>query len=140
MTNDHREQARETHAADCVWQRITSAECEYRDTHHYCPHLEHACSCSVWNPTEEEAEAILRANGTSSREVVNGFIERLLKERSEVVRALSARNQEIKEVLEVLSVELPRYGRCWCPYMHNQHGEACLAARKVWEKVKDVAN
>lgn len=22
-------------------------ECEYRDTHHYCPHPEHACNCKV---------------------------------------------------------------------------------------------
>lgn len=31
-------------------------------------------------PTEEEAEAVLRANGTSGKEVVNQFIERLLRE------------------------------------------------------------
>lgn len=33
-------------------------------------------------PTEEEAEAALQACGTSGKEVVNGFIERLLRERS----------------------------------------------------------
>lgn len=42
-TNEHREQAR--HVPDCAWQRTTSAECEYRATHHYCPHPEHACTC-----------------------------------------------------------------------------------------------
>lgn len=33
------------HVADCRWERTTPAECEYRETHHYCPHPEHACSC-----------------------------------------------------------------------------------------------
>lgn len=33
------------HGDDCTWRRTTSAECEYRDTHNYCPHPEHACSC-----------------------------------------------------------------------------------------------
>jgi hypothetical protein len=34
-------------------------------------------------PTEEEAEAILRAHDTSGKEAVNGFIERLLNERQQ---------------------------------------------------------
>lgn len=33
------------HNVDCRWQRTTSAECAYRDTHNYCPHPEHACTC-----------------------------------------------------------------------------------------------
>lgn len=33
------------HAPECRWRRTTTAECEYRDTHHYCPHPEHACDC-----------------------------------------------------------------------------------------------
>lgn len=33
------------HAPDCRWERLTSAECAYRDTHYFCPHPEHACTC-----------------------------------------------------------------------------------------------
>lgn len=33
------------HHKDCVWEKLTSAECEYRDTHHYCPHPKHECNC-----------------------------------------------------------------------------------------------
>lgn len=33
------------HHKDCVWENTTSAECEYRDTHHYCPHPKHECNC-----------------------------------------------------------------------------------------------
>lgn len=33
------------HTTQCKWERTTSEECEYRDTHHYCPHPEHACDC-----------------------------------------------------------------------------------------------
>ena len=33
------------HRADCRWELTTPAECEYRQTHHYCPHREHACTC-----------------------------------------------------------------------------------------------
>lgn len=38
------------HDKDCRWERTTNTECEYRDTHHYCPHPEHACNCA--SPTE----------------------------------------------------------------------------------------
>lgn len=33
------------HDQTCRWRRTTSAECPYRETHHYCPHPEHACNC-----------------------------------------------------------------------------------------------
>lgn len=36
------------------------------------------------SPTEEEAEAILRTHGTSGKEVVNQFIEQLLRENLEL--------------------------------------------------------
>lgn len=35
----------EAHNVNCRWQRVTSAECAFRDTHNYCPHPEHACTC-----------------------------------------------------------------------------------------------
>ena len=38
------------HDADCRWERTTLAECEYRATHFYCPHPEHACNCA--SPSE----------------------------------------------------------------------------------------
>ena len=38
------------HARTCRWQRTTDAECEYRATHHYCPHPEHACNCNGAEP------------------------------------------------------------------------------------------
>lgn len=34
-----------SHVADCRWILTTNAECEYRATHRYCPHPEHACTC-----------------------------------------------------------------------------------------------
>lgn len=33
------------HTAACRWERTTLDECEYRATHHYCPHPEHRCDC-----------------------------------------------------------------------------------------------
>lgn len=42
------------HHPGCRWERTTPAECEYRDTHHYCPHPEHACDCA-----EIEADRLL---------------------------------------------------------------------------------
>lgn len=74
------------HAVDCVWELTTSAQCEYRDTHHYCPHSEHACTCPEVsgelsdNPTLEEAEAYLRAQGIDPKDVANDFIEWLLRQ------------------------------------------------------------
>lgn len=35
-----------THESLCRWQQATAADCEYRETHHYCPHPEHACNCA----------------------------------------------------------------------------------------------
>lgn len=47
------------------------------------------------NPTEEEAEAILQAHGTSGKEVVNGFIEQLLVENSNLKQRLAQAQEEI---------------------------------------------
>lgn len=33
------------HRPDCNWQKTKPEECEYRNTHHYCPHEEHQCNC-----------------------------------------------------------------------------------------------
>lgn len=30
------------HESDCVW---INSDCEYKETHKYCPHAEHACTC-----------------------------------------------------------------------------------------------
>lgn len=46
------------HTKDCRWERTISAECVYRDTHHYCPHPEHACDCR--KPKGEDYVAWLR--------------------------------------------------------------------------------
>lgn len=35
------------HDPDCKWEQ---ARCEYRWTHHYCPHPEHRCSCVPVRP------------------------------------------------------------------------------------------
>lgn len=40
------------HQPDCQWQRTTTAECDYRTTHHYCPHPEHACTCTRPSPKQ----------------------------------------------------------------------------------------
>lgn len=31
------------HEPNCNWEK---SDCEYKATHHYCPHPEHACTCS----------------------------------------------------------------------------------------------
>ena len=35
------------HNQNCRWEKTTLEECEYRVTHHYCPHPEHDCTCKV---------------------------------------------------------------------------------------------
>lgn len=42
---------REKHNPECIWSRLTENECEYRKTHFYCPHPNHACDCP---PNQEE--------------------------------------------------------------------------------------
>jgi hypothetical protein len=49
------------HSKDCRWQITTLEQCEYRDTHHYCPHPEHACTCpAVPQRIEVDAAALKR--------------------------------------------------------------------------------
>lgn len=33
------------HTFHCRWSVTTPEQCEYRQTHHYCPHPEHSCDC-----------------------------------------------------------------------------------------------
>lgn len=54
--------------------------------------------------TDEEAEMVLRESGTSGKEVVNGFIERLLGERSRLItklREVEAENRDLKMIADV---------------------------------------
>jgi hypothetical protein len=56
-----------THAASCRWERTTDAECEYRATHHYCPHPEHECDCPpAASPVERELELLKRIAGAAN--------------------------------------------------------------------------
>lgn len=57
---------------------------------------EQALEILSYNPTEEEAEAALQACGTSGKEVVNEFIERLLRENSD----LRDRHAKVVEALQ----------------------------------------
>ena len=66
------------HTPDCRWERTTEAECEYRATHHYCPHPEHACNCAASEtpvdvpkdlPTRAQAIAIMGKWPSTSSEV-----------------------------------------------------------------------
>lgn len=34
------------HTATCRWETTTDDQCEYRTSHVYCPHPEHACDCN----------------------------------------------------------------------------------------------
>ena len=49
------------HNKDCRWHLTTLEQCEYRDTHNYCPHPEHACTCpAVPQRIEVDATALKR--------------------------------------------------------------------------------
>lgn len=52
-----------------------------------------------WNPTTEEAEEYLRAHGVDPKDVVNGFIEQLLKERGELQSQLAQVTQDRDDLL-----------------------------------------
>ncbi len=41
------------HTKDCAWEK---ADCEYKATHHYCPHPEHACTCPPKKPLNERLD------------------------------------------------------------------------------------
>jgi hypothetical protein len=35
----------EGHDPECQWEKTSPADCAFRETHEYCPHPEHACTC-----------------------------------------------------------------------------------------------
>lgn len=39
-----------THNKKCNWENTTPEQCEYRDTHYYCPHEAHKCNCAEVEP------------------------------------------------------------------------------------------
>ena len=41
------------HSRFCRWQETKESECEYRKTHEYCPHPNHACDCQDSPPAPE---------------------------------------------------------------------------------------
>jgi hypothetical protein len=49
------------HLPECRWHKTTPKECEYRDTHNYCPHLEHACDCPPLPDPHERAREIVHS-------------------------------------------------------------------------------
>jgi hypothetical protein len=48
------------HEPECRWEKTTPYECEFRNTHHYCPHPEHGCTCELVE-CATKATAILTA-------------------------------------------------------------------------------
>lgn len=54
----------DTHDVNCRWRRTASTECAYRDTHNYCPHPEHACTCAPRTKSLEQHldERMITAN------------------------------------------------------------------------------
>ena len=48
------------HEEDCRWNNVNPHDCQYRETHEYCPHPEHACNCELVI-LGTKADAILQA-------------------------------------------------------------------------------
>lgn len=51
-----------THSKDCNWEKTTSEECEYRQTHYYCPHdgthgmPDHRCTCNEMEENSNDTQ------------------------------------------------------------------------------------
>lgn len=61
-----------------------------------------AYDANSW-PTEAGAELLLRESGSSGKEVVNGFIEQLLRDRAELERERDALREAITSALKDLN-------------------------------------
>ncbi len=62
------------HEKDCAWEL---ADCEYKQTHNYCPHEDHACTCA---PNKEPLSERLDQRGfkpVKSISITNLTLERL---------------------------------------------------------------
>jgi len=76
------------HTKDCAWEK---ADCEYKATHHYCPHPEHACTCQPKKPLSERLEE-MGFKPVHSISVTNLTLERLA--RNPVVYTVTFRHDE----------------------------------------------
>jgi len=63
------------HAKDCRWTKTSEAECEFKETHHYCPHEEHSCDCY----TKTETVSIPEPAISSIKQIVTGLSDFLEK-------------------------------------------------------------
>lgn len=61
------------HDKGCRWERTTEQECEYRATHHYCPHPEHACDCSLSKPRGDGELPLNQVVCGEASEVLSSF-------------------------------------------------------------------
>lgn len=67
------------HTSNCRWQLTTPEACEYRQTHQYCPHREHRCSCMA-GKGEPRDVVILRAENARLREQVEALAGAIQRE------------------------------------------------------------
>lgn len=124
MNNEHREQAREI---EMIRERLSELTGLCGD---------HSC---VFGPPKG-----MGTNGGCRCEVKrNPKVQQAIQLQRRLITLLSARDQEIKEVLEGLAThQIGSRRPCWCPpdYESEPHSAACLAARKLWEEVNHVSN
>jgi hypothetical protein len=111
-------------------------------------------------PTEEEAEEILREHGTSEKEVINGFIDQVLRERLRFEEAIKTfiRNRGKHEGEHVFDLTVCRF--CDESYIQAEsaldavaaahatpvaqpevapHGEMALEEEIAWRRERDVS-
>ena len=59
------------HDEKCNWEKTKPEECEYKETHNYCPHEEHACTCA---PVIKWREGFHVADGLYFKRLENGDV------------------------------------------------------------------
>lgn len=83
------------HMRSCRWENTSKEQCSYRDTHHYCPHPEHACNC---RDTQESREAYFERHRARVLELIKDW------PREEIERF----NVQVEELIETIKEDEAR--------------------------------
>ena len=122
-----------SHQKNCNWMLTTLEECEYRDTHRYCPHPEHACNCvELPDPIKQDeaeliVEGVYRWTMQAARPDVLGTGKAKLLSPTEAREAILAHyipKQALAAALERVEKEVIGEGTGPCD-KHNDFDNSC---------------
>jgi hypothetical protein len=117
------------HKPTCRWILTTNVECEYRQTHHYCPHPEHACDCNGGSAIEQATETGKKLANKAIQYV--GQRAGMRVDQESVVRELC---EVLRVTVEYVGMQVlpPLEGWAWYDAMVKYEPETAQQMAQLW--------